>query len=53
MRSLTKEEVAAMWLYADEYGKSTLSAIDFWKQLDESRKRTVRAFLKELKRAKP
>lgn len=50
-RELNPEEVAAMWLYGAEYAKSGRSAIEWWKRLDESRKRVVRDFVEQMRRA--
>lgn len=50
-RALTREEVAAMWLFGVGYSRQTGGAIDFWKGLLEPDKQNVREFLAELDRA--
>lgn len=53
MRDLTQCEVAAMWLYGAEYAKSGLSAMDWWKQLSNSRREVVRRMVAEITEALP
>lgn len=48
---LTPEEVAAMWIYGDEYSRSGLSAIDWWKQLGDVRRQIVSDFVEQMQRA--
>jgi hypothetical protein len=51
MSELTKQEVATMWVYADEYSKQTRGIKDFYLLLSESRKRNIERFLHELDEA--
>ena len=53
MRDLTQQEVAAMWLWGAEYARTGLSAIDFYRQLDASRKRVVAEMVDEIVNAAP
>lgn len=48
MSELTKCELAAMWLFGDVYAPSGLSARDFWKQLEPSKKQLVRDMIRSL-----
>ena len=50
MSEATKCEVAMMWLYGDEYSRQSLSARDYWKQLDPSKKRFVRDMLRAVEK---
>ena len=50
-RELTPEEVAALWLYGEEYAKSKLSATQWWKTLDEGRARVVIEFAEQMEKA--
>ena len=50
-RPLTSAEVAAMWLYGAEYAKSGLSAIDYYKQLSNSRRAVVADFVEQMRDA--
>ena len=44
----TQEELAAMWLYHNQYAKSGLGAIKFWEWLPECDKTTVRKMIEEI-----
>lgn len=44
-------EVAARWLFRNEYSKSSYSQHDFWISLSQPHKRLVQDFLGELKGA--
>lgn len=49
---LTKCEVAAMWLYGADYAKTGMGAIEWWKQLDASRRRVVQDFVARIEKAR-
>ena len=48
---LSKEEVAAMWLFHNEYADLGLSAQDYWKGLSGSNRELVRKMLWEISAA--
>jgi hypothetical protein len=50
MRGLTKVEVAAMWRYSDEYARSGLGAIEFWKRLPNHKKSLAREMINEIEK---
>jgi hypothetical protein len=50
---LSREEVAAQWLYANEYVPSRLSAKEFYAGLDQFQKSGLARMLRELDQAKP
>lgn len=52
-RPLTRNEVAAMWLFADTYSAQKLGAIEFWKALSKSNKDLIREMVAAIVKAKP
>lgn len=52
MRPLTQEEVAAMWLWREEYAAGRDGAIEFYRKLGAGRKESVAEFLTLLGKAK-
>jgi hypothetical protein len=50
---VTKEEVAAMWLYAKQYAESGLSAKDFYRRLSTSDKRQLQRMVDDIMGAMP
>jgi len=50
-RKLIRRECAAMWLYREEYAKSGLGAIEFYKRLSSYDKRTVDKMIDEIMKA--
>lgn len=53
MRDLTQCELAATWLYGEEYAMRGVSAIDFWRQLPRVSKQIVRDMVRDLMAARP
>jgi hypothetical protein len=51
VRKLTKQEVAAMWLFSSEYADKGISAIDFYESLPNSKKTLVKFMLSQIKEA--
>ena len=51
-RKLTREEVAAMWIYNEDYAYSMLSATKFYRQLNRYEKRHIDQMLEEIDEAK-
>ena len=51
MEQLTKEELAAMWIYSSEYSRQRLGVVEWWKQQPDSRHEDVRRFLRTLAEA--
>lgn len=49
--TLTREEIAAMWIYAAEYSQQSLGIREWWALQREGRKNDVREFLRELDEA--
>ena len=49
-RDLTREEIAAMYVFHKEYATQTCGAIEFWRLLPEYRKRVVRELLQQLEK---
>ena len=47
--SLKIHELAAMWLYHNEYGAQSLSAVDFYAQLPERDKNVVGQMVKDFR----
>ncbi|HEV8448551.1 MAG TPA: hypothetical protein VGQ44_17095 [Gemmatimonadaceae bacterium] len=52
MGKLTRPEVVAMWVWHEEYARSGLGAIEFFKRLDPSRVRVVADFIKQYEAAR-
>mgnify|MGYP001579574749 FL=1 len=52
MRNLHCYERAAMWLWSEEYAKGHVSAIEFYRQLSETRKGIARRMADEIRAAK-
>jgi hypothetical protein len=52
MRDLSREEVAAMYVFHDEYAAQACGAIEFWRTLAPGHKRVVREMLSQLDVAK-
>ena len=50
-RDLTREEIAAMYVFHSEYAIQTCGAIQFWRLLPEYRKRVVLELLRQLDKA--
>jgi hypothetical protein len=48
MRDLTREELAAMYVFHDEYALQARGAIEFWRTLAPGHKRVVRELLNQL-----
>lgn len=51
LRALTKQEVAAMWLYGEIYARLGVGAIKFYEELGQSQKSNIERMLKEIKEA--
>jgi hypothetical protein len=50
-RDLTREEIAAMYVFHDEYVAGWSGAIEFWHYLTPDRKRIVQELLSQLDKA--
>jgi hypothetical protein len=50
-RDLTREEIAAMYVFHSEYALQTCGAIEFWRLLAGYRKRVVVELLQQLDKA--
>lgn len=50
--TLTRAEIAAMWLLGEEYSRQRLGAVDFYAALAPHRKRMIADFLAQLDRAR-
>jgi len=53
MSELTRVEIAAIWLYHEEYAAQKLSAKEFYAQLLPYKQRTIDTMIEEIVRAKP
>jgi len=51
MVTLTKQEVAAMWLYHAEYAELKLGAVEYYRGLTPSDKKTVQRMIDEIAEA--
>jgi len=47
-QKLTKYEVAAMWLYGEDYAQSGLSAAAYWSRLSSAHQNTVIRMVDEI-----
>jgi len=50
-RELTREEIAAMYVFHNHYAVQTCGAIEFWRLLPDYRKRVVLELLQQLDKA--
>lgn len=50
-RALTKQEIAAMWLYGDDYARRGIGAIAYYKLLSEFKKNNIDRMIKEISEA--
>ena len=50
-RPLTPHELAAMYLFPGEYRSAAQGAIEFWRLLNEPRKKLVRRFVQQMREA--
>lgn len=51
IRDLTPNEVAAMWLWSSEYAKQGKGAIEFFKNLGESKQKICINMVEQMKEA--
>lgn len=52
MIELTQQEIAAMWLYHEDYATLGIGAIYFYKQLPQHSKNLVDDMIREIEKAK-
>jgi hypothetical protein len=48
MRKITQQEIAAMWLYHNEYAVSGLGAIEFYARLGQYEKNVVNQMIADI-----